>query len=71
MRNVCTYVYVYIYIYGTGSSKLYQIFQDKQKKSNARIEMRLIINSVPNNFMTDSKDRKMKKFENLKNYPEG
>ena len=28
-----------------------EIFQDKQKKSNAHIE---IINSVPYNFMTDS-----------------
>ena len=47
-------------LYGTVSRKItlvihFQIFQDKQKKSNACIEMYgLIINSVPNNFMMDS-----------------
>ena len=42
---------------------LFQNFQNKQKKSNARIEMYiwLIINSVPNNFVMDSPIARMRK----------
>ena len=48
--------YFTVYVYGTVSSKItlvihFQIFQDKQKKTNAHIEM---YGSVPNNFMMDS-----------------